>query len=422
MDDDTVTTATREPGAPYRRLARDPERRLVAGVCTGLGRYTGIDPVLFRVGFAVLTLAHGQGLFLYIAAALLMPAQAGASSPVERLFRRWFDGTAVLTVLGALLCFGAAGTLFGGFSVDAIAILVVFALVLLVSHARGVDLVGAARAVPERLAGHPPGETVPDSLRKETPQTGAGLPEGMIDLAVYGRDRTAATAPPAPATPGIIAAPTPAAPAAPAARCGSPATAVTLLAAMAAGAAMIPVAQPHPAPQAMMIVLAPALAVIGCGLVLGGWLRTRGLAAAGTVLTLTLLVTSVASEAPKDAAYGEIEWRPTDANRTHQEYRVAVGQGTLDLTALPVARGRRVTITTEVALGGLVVRLPSTARVILDARVGFGDLSVNGRTRSGPNARTTEVIEPDGTPVPDPPEIVLRIRGKLSDVEVITRG
>lgn len=60
----------------------------------------------------------------------------------------------------------------------------------------------------------------------------------------------------------------------------SPVATITLLAAMAAGAAMIPVAQAYTAPDSWLIVMAPALAVIGCGLVLGGWFRTRGLAAA----------------------------------------------------------------------------------------------------------------------------------------------
>lgn len=37
-----------------------------------MGRYTGIDPVVFRVGVAVLLLGSGVGLFLYLAAFLLM--------------------------------------------------------------------------------------------------------------------------------------------------------------------------------------------------------------------------------------------------------------------------------------------------------------------------------------------------------------
>ncbi|HEU5032500.1 MAG TPA: PspC domain-containing protein [Spirillospora sp.] len=400
-----------------RRLARDPERRVLAGVCTGLGRYTGIDPVVFRVGFGLLVLAHGQGVFLYIVAALLMPASPGESSAAERLFRRWFDAPAVLSALGALLCVGVALSLFGGVSTDSIAVLVVFGLVMLVAHARGVDLVGAARAMPERFAGHPPGPS-PEwtagksvSLEKEAPAwTGGGLPEGMIDLATYGRARTAAPQ----AEPWEGAPP----PERRRERPKSPAATITLLAAMAAGAALIPVARGYPAPESALIVMAPALAVVGLGLIVGGWFRTRGLAAAGTLLALSLLATSVAAQLPENLKYGDMEWRPMNATSRHQEYRIGVGQGTLDLTSLPLATGQHVSVDARVGLGGMEVKVPQGVRVRLDARIALGDLRIEHRTTSGPNAKVIRVLEPEGAAVRNPPEIDLRIRGKVGDVDV----
>ncbi len=154
MDGEQRTRERTDHG--YQRLARDADRRLLPWRCTGLGRYTGIDPVVFRVGFAILVLAHGQGVLLYIAAALLMPASPGESSLAEQFFKRWFDAQAVLSILGALLCVGVALALFGGAYTDAIAVMVVVGLVLVVARSRGADLVAAARSVPERLAGHPP--------------------------------------------------------------------------------------------------------------------------------------------------------------------------------------------------------------------------------------------------------------------------
>lgn len=62
------------------RLHLSIVNRKLAGVCGGLGEFFGLDPVLFRVGFVVLTLAWGFGLPLYAAFWLVMPrAQAGAS-------------------------------------------------------------------------------------------------------------------------------------------------------------------------------------------------------------------------------------------------------------------------------------------------------------------------------------------------------
>ncbi len=47
-----------------RKLYRDPSNGKVAGVCSGLGTYLGIDPTIFRLLFVVLTLV-GCGIFLH---------------------------------------------------------------------------------------------------------------------------------------------------------------------------------------------------------------------------------------------------------------------------------------------------------------------------------------------------------------------
>ena len=46
---------------------------MIAGVCGGLGRYFDVNPVLYRVGFVVLTFLGGAGLLIYAACALVIP-------------------------------------------------------------------------------------------------------------------------------------------------------------------------------------------------------------------------------------------------------------------------------------------------------------------------------------------------------------
>src|SRR5690606_28001837 len=144
----------------------------------------------------------------------------------------------------------------------------------------------------------------------------------------------------------------------------------------------------------------------------------RGLATAGTVLTLAMLTTSVAGEMPRNAEYGEAEWRPVDTAMAAQEYKVGVGHGTLDLTELQVGAGQRGTSDARVMLGGLEVRVRSAARVMVDAGIMLGDRRAGSKRTGGPIVRSNEVMEPESGPVDDPPVIVLRIRGTVGDVDV----
>ena len=65
---------TQPTAAPYKQLRRPLDDRIVAGVCSGLGRYFGIDPVLVRVAFAVVAvLTWGTALLAYPVMWFLMP-------------------------------------------------------------------------------------------------------------------------------------------------------------------------------------------------------------------------------------------------------------------------------------------------------------------------------------------------------------
>ncbi|MCI0394493.1 MAG: PspC domain-containing protein [Chloroflexi bacterium] len=63
------------------RLVRSETDRMFAGVCGGLAAYLGIDSVLVRLAFIVLTFASGIGLILYLALMVLMPGEGGLDKP-----------------------------------------------------------------------------------------------------------------------------------------------------------------------------------------------------------------------------------------------------------------------------------------------------------------------------------------------------
>src|SRR3954467_11663175 len=69
-----------EPMDAPRRLTRSTSDKYVSGVSGGLGRYFGLDPVLFRVAFAVSVVFGGVGFVAYLALWLFLPTDDGEPS------------------------------------------------------------------------------------------------------------------------------------------------------------------------------------------------------------------------------------------------------------------------------------------------------------------------------------------------------
>jgi phage shock protein PspC (stress-responsive transcriptional regulator) len=103
-----------------RRLERSSSDKMLTGVCGGLGRYFDLNPTVFRVGFVVLTLLGGAGVLVYLAAALVMPAEGKERSLAEQVLaerkeRPWpliglaIVGVALIVLLSHASLWPAAG-------------------------------------------------------------------------------------------------------------------------------------------------------------------------------------------------------------------------------------------------------------------------------------------------------------------------
>ena len=91
------------PAPPPRRLTRATDDRMLAGVAGGLGRHFELDPLIFRIGFALLTLFGGSGLLLYILLALLVPSEdADPAAPRDNRTRTLLIIAGVVVALIAL--------------------------------------------------------------------------------------------------------------------------------------------------------------------------------------------------------------------------------------------------------------------------------------------------------------------------------
>ncbi|WP_089316947.1 PspC domain-containing protein [Actinomadura mexicana] len=78
-----------------KQLRRTSEGRMIAGVCSGAGRFLGVDPNLLRIGLAIFTVFGGAGIALYAIAWLLIPEEGAQKSVAEDLFKKASDSPKV---------------------------------------------------------------------------------------------------------------------------------------------------------------------------------------------------------------------------------------------------------------------------------------------------------------------------------------
>lgn len=75
--------------ATARRLYRNENDKILGGVCSGIASYFGIDPIIVRILFVVITLALGTGLLAYIIMWVAVPSSASVEigGVRKKLFR-----------------------------------------------------------------------------------------------------------------------------------------------------------------------------------------------------------------------------------------------------------------------------------------------------------------------------------------------
>jgi len=69
-----------------KRLYRSRSKRMLGGVCGGLGEYLKIDPTVMRVIFVILAFFYGASLLIYLIMWVLVPEEplsAAGQAPVQ---------------------------------------------------------------------------------------------------------------------------------------------------------------------------------------------------------------------------------------------------------------------------------------------------------------------------------------------------
>ncbi|HNR40881.1 MAG TPA: PspC domain-containing protein [Bacteroidales bacterium] len=70
-----------EPGA--HRMYRDPDRRIIGGVCAGIGAFWQIEPWIVRVIFIAVAMAGGLGILVYLILYIVLPEARTTAQKIE---------------------------------------------------------------------------------------------------------------------------------------------------------------------------------------------------------------------------------------------------------------------------------------------------------------------------------------------------
>ncbi len=81
--EESGTTFTRVSSRTYNRMYRDPDKRIIAGVCSGMAAYWSMEPWLVRSVFILLILPGGLGILIYAVLWIVLPEAKTTAQKIE---------------------------------------------------------------------------------------------------------------------------------------------------------------------------------------------------------------------------------------------------------------------------------------------------------------------------------------------------
>jgi phage shock protein PspC (stress-responsive transcriptional regulator) len=363
-----MSQTTAPTPSPPRQPHRSADDRKLLGVCGGFAEAYGLDPLVVRIAVAVLALFGGLGIVLYLAGAAWLP-EPGDNSDILSSRRL---PMLVVAVLAAVIILPSLVFPFGdgaGFVVTA-GLLVLIILLL----RRPTDT--TPPAVPPEAVQPIPQPTEATDMPEPFPETDA------YEATPYPPE--AATPYPPAGYPPTSAPPTayPAPPQPPRAR--SYLGALTLsIAVVWFGAAWALNATDATAMSAVTI-FGVTLAILGAGILVGAWVgRARWLVLLALPLSLMVWGLSAVPESVRlgeavdwaTDGFGETEFRPEAGG--DDDYSWGFGSAALDVADWNADTGPH-DVTASVGVGELVITVPDSWNVIVDAAVGLGSIRAEG--------------------------------------------
>ena len=364
------------PSATRRHLRRSRVDRVGAGVAGGLGEYFGVDPVLFRVLFATAAFFGGAGVLAYLLAWAAIPEVGTEKAPIDGWIRglRQRRAPFVLVAAAAVVIFWLVAFSWWAPGPSLPLVIVVVVLVLIFGRRRGhrresteTGAMGAMDSIGAPAAEAGAGDATTVSLDKADPSapsdpgapadpTARQAPAWVKEFRDWaGESREASRARRRRAMPLRVG--------------GLAALAVTLTV-----LGLVDAASGIAIPTYFWFALAILAATLLTGMVLR---RTPWSLVLLLVPTAVGLIGFGDTHASLHDGVGQKEWRPVSASSAPVHYKLAFGQGILDLRSLPRASVPEVIDITR-ASGQVRVIAPATMNLSLRAEVHFGNLTVDG--------------------------------------------
>ncbi len=352
--------------AKRRTLCRSSTDRVLAGVAGGIGAYFGIDSVIVRIGFVVLTFLGGAGPFLYLVGWLALPREDSPSVIANALGggsqHRFRALLAVgLIGLGLLITANLSGDLFDLF-VDVWSIAPYLPLILI---AAGVALV---------LWPGPDRRRKPTPARPPAPDLGARPTSSAFATSVATPPTTAgpewAAAPPPRHPPPGAAPPPPARPRRGRSVLGS----LTVAALFVYTGTAVILDRLDVVETDIGAFFAIAVAITGIGLLVSAFtVPARGLIFLGAALVPVALLFASANVASW-RGLGEVRVAPVSVNELERDYEHGIGRLAVDLSDLQLG-GSDHYVEVSLGIGEVVVYVPENIRFSADIEVGIGAVS-----------------------------------------------
>ncbi|WP_353712741.1 PspC domain-containing protein [Arthrobacter sp. K5] len=421
--------------------------RWIGGVSSGIAERMGIDPLIVRGIFIVLTLFAGIGVLLYGLGWALLPEPDGRIHTQEAGAGRWSTGMtgALITSIVGLTGMGGG---FWGWGHDGFGFFwalfwiggVIYLIYFLTQRNKNRTAAtvngttGGRAAYGYAPAGNAPANAATGSATSPFPASSfaAGghapaqpytVPPTPDAIPSYGvNEPYGPTAPYGGGLPPRRPAPVPAPVPAPKPRPsgpGAPAVAITAGLALLAGGTLKALDAGNLidlGESANAVVWAAGAAVLGLGILLAG-MRGRTSGALGFFAVVALIVGGIFSAVPNGDRFRfqNADWNPVTIEQARQGFQITGGRGTVDLTGLNLnpPLGSDVVIPLDATASNVTVIIPRTVPVDVRADMTLGNLNEGTGSRGGITSRQSSYNS-------DKPgaRLILQIDGTVSNIAI----